>query len=321
MLDLLKGARLLVETCAKVKTGEKVLVIVDNEAFPVRMGKVVLDVVDSTGAEVCLAIIKPREGAASEPPAAIATAMKSVDAVIYITNRHGMAHTDARKETTAAGIRTYQMIAVPEDYFKRELNSADIEEIKDRTEALARKLTQAIHARITTPAGTDITMSLEGRNGIGIHPLCENLGGFPDYAEAAIAPVEDTAEGIMVIDVGVLGWEYLLRQPLRCVVKSGRVVEIDGGEDADRYRSIVATDENASNIAELGIGTSHTIPRVFRATRRDGGIVGTVHIAIGRNNDIGGQRWSQVHHDGLMDRPTVELDGEAVVRDGVVVWK
>jgi len=244
--------------------------------------------------------------------------MKSVNAVIYITNRHGMAHTNARKETTAAGIRTYQMIAVPEDYFKRELTSTDIEEIKDRTEALAKKLTKANHARITTPAGTDITMSLEGRNGVGIHPLCENLGGFPDYAEAAIAPVEGTAEGIMIIDVGVLGWEYLFRQPIKCVVKSGKVVEIDGGEDAERLRSIAATDENASNIAELGIGTSHTIPRVFRATRRDGGIVGTIHIAIGRNNDIGGQTWSQVHHDGLMNRPSVELDGEAVVKDGVV---
>ncbi len=318
MLELLKGARLLVETCAKVKTGEKALVIVDDEAFPVRMGKVVLAVVDSVGAEVSLEIMKPREGAACEPPSSIATAMKSVNAVIYITNRHGMAHTNARKETTAAGIRTYQMIAVPEDYFKRELTSTDIEEIKDRTEALAKKLTKANHARITTPAGTDITMSLEGRNGVGIHPLCENLGGFPDYAEAAIAPVEGTAEGIMIIDVGVLGWEYLFRQPIKCVVKSGKVVEIDGGEDAERLRSIAATDENASNIAELGIGTSHTIPRVFRATRRDGGIVGTIHIAIGRNNDIGGQTWSQVHHDGLMNRPSVELDGEAVVKDGVV---
>jgi len=111
----------------------------------------------------------------------------------------------------------------------------------------------------------------------------------------------------------------VFKQPIRCVVKSGKVVEIDGGEDAERLRKIAATDENASNIAELGIGTSHTIPRIFRATRRDGAIAGTLHIAIGRNNDIGGTTWSQVHHDGLMDRPTVKLDGEVVLRDGVLL--
>jgi len=319
MLELLKGAKLLVETCAKVRSEEKVLVIVDDAAFPVRMGIVVFDVANSVGAEAVLAVMKPREGAADEPPYAIATAMRSVNTVIYITNRHGMAHTDARKEATAAGVRVCQMIAVPEDYFKREITVIDLEEIKARTEVLVQKLTKTSHARVTTPAGTDITMSLEGREGIGIHPLAEGVGGFPDYAEAAIAPVEGTTEGTMVIDVGVLGWEYLFLQPIRCVVKSGRIVGIDDSADAERLRQIVATDENAPNIAELGIGTSHTIPKVYRATRRDGGIAGTIHIGIGRNNDIGGQTWSRVHHDGLMNSPTVELDGEVVVRDGVLV--
>ena len=48
-------------------------------------------------------------------------------------------------------------------------------------------------------------------------------------------------------------------------------------------------------------------------------MAGNVHIAVGRNSDIGGQTWSGVHHDGLMNYPTVELDGEVVVRDGEMV--
>jgi leucyl aminopeptidase (aminopeptidase T) len=162
-------------------------------------------------------------------------------------------------------------------------------------------------------------MSLEGRQGLALQPLWHVLGGLPDYAEAAIAPVEGTAEGRMVIDIGVIGWAYLLREPIRCVVRSGMVVEMNDGEDADRLRRIATTDENASNIAELGIGTSHTIPKIYRATRRDGGIAGTIHIAIGRNNDMGGRTWSRIHADGLMNRPTVELDGEIVVNSGVLV--
>jgi len=310
-----------VETCAKVKAGEKVLVVVDDEAFPVASGHFINGCGQHQWADSVLSIIKTRTGAACEPPHAVAVAMKNVDVVIYITNRHGMAHTDARKDATAAGVRTYQMIAVPEDYLlKDNVTSADIEQIKNCTEKLAQRLTAASRVRVTTPAGTDITMSLEDRQGLAIHPLWEVVGGLPDYAEAAIAPVEGTAEGKLVIDIGVLGWEYVFKEPLKCTVKSGKVVDVKGGkEDAEKYRKIIATDENASNIAELGIGTSHTIPRIYRATRRDGAMAGNVHIAVGRNNDIGGQTWSGVHHDGLINSPTVELDGDVVVRDGELV--
>jgi leucyl aminopeptidase (aminopeptidase T) len=320
MLDYLRGARLLVETCARVKAGERVLVVADDEAFPIRIGSLLTDVASSLGADSILAIIKMRPGAASEPPDAIAAAMKNVDVMMYITNRHGMAHTNARKEATAAGVRTYQMVAVPEDYLLRDITSGDIETIKDCTLKFAEKLTSARRARVTSLVGTDITMSIEGRQSLAIHPLSEVVGGLPDYAEAAVAPVEGTAEGRLVIDIGFLGWEYVFKEPLRCLVKSGRVVDVSGfEEDVKRLRKIMASDENASNIAELGIGTSHTIPRVYRATRRDGAMSGNVHIAVGRNNDIGGQTWSGVHHDGLISRPTVELDGETVVKDGELI--
>jgi leucyl aminopeptidase (aminopeptidase T) len=320
MLDHLRGAKLLVETCAKVKAGEKVLVLVDDEAFPVRIGTLLMDIVNAMGADGVLTVMKMRPGAATEPPRVVAAAMKSVDVVMYITNRHGMAHTNARKDATAAGVRTYQMVAVPEDYLLRDITGADIELIKNCTLQFAQKLTAASRARVTSPAGTDITMSLEGRQALAIHPLSEVVGGLPDYAEAAIAPVEGTAEGHLIIDIGFLGWEYIFKEPLRCVVQSGKVVDVSGWEeDANKLRKIITSDENASNIAELGIGTSHTIPRVYRATRRDGAMSGNVHIAVGRNNDMGGQTWSGVHHDGLIDRPTVELDGAVVVRDGELV--
>ncbi len=320
MLQYLKAAKLLVETCARIKPNENVLVLADDEAFPVRIATLLVDVINSAGAVGILMIMKPRPGAATEPPPGVAAAMKSVDAVMYMTNRHGLAHTNARQQATAAGVRIYQMIAVPEDYLLREITSADIELIKDRTLTLAGKVTSARRARVTNPAGTDITMSLEGREAIPIHPLSELLGGLPDFAEAAVAPVEGTAEGLLVIDVGVLGWDYLLKEPLRCVVKAGRVVDVSGHEeDAKKFQKIISTDAGASNIAELGIGTSHTVPRVYRASRRDAAMLGTVHIAVGRSDDIGGRTWSGVHHDGLLDRPTVELDGTAVMKNGALV--
>jgi len=93
---------------------------------------------------------------------------------------------------------------------------------------------------------------------------------------------------------------YPLKQPIRCVVRSGRVVEVSkGDEDAERYRRLAATDENASTIAELGIGTSHTIEKKYLTTRYSGGMAGYVHIAIGRNNDIGERHGAEYTRTGF----------------------
>jgi leucyl aminopeptidase (aminopeptidase T) len=160
-------------------------------------------------------------------------------------------------------------------------------------------------------------MNLADREGVTISPLGPGFFTLPYYAEAAVAPVEGTAEGIIVADLTMRGWGYLLRDPLRYAVKAGKVVEVFGStEDADRLRKICGADEHAANIAELGIGTSHIIPKALLGTNRDFGRMGTAHIGIGRNNDIGGKTWSRIHLDGLMSHATIELDNHCVLRGG-----
>jgi len=43
---------------------------------------------------------------------------------------------------------------------------------------------------------------------------------------------------------------------------------------------------------------------------------GTAHIAIGDNHKLAGSVKSAIHLDGLILKPTVELDGEIIVREG-----
>lgn len=84
-----------------------------------------------------------------------------------------------------------------------------------------------------------------------------------------------------------------------------------------RLKRLLAMDENAPNCAaELGISTSHTIPKDLRGGVWDYGIAGNIHIAAGRNNDIGGQTFSQVHIDLLLTKTTVRLDDLCVLENG-----
>ncbi|MBI3950174.1 MAG: hypothetical protein HY314_06945 [Acidobacteria bacterium] len=45
-------------------------------------------------------------------------------------------------------------------------------------------------------------------------------------------------------------------------------------------------------------------------------VMGTVHIAIGDNVSFGGQVHVSSHLDGLLKKPTLEIDGHIIMRDG-----
>ncbi len=320
MLELAKGFKSILDACIPLKPGDRVLVVAYNEGRSMWEGEILMSVAASMGAETVLTILTPREIAGHEPPASVAAAMRHVDWVIQICEKASIVHTTARKEASAAGTKFAVMFDVPVDDVKKGVAAADIRLIRERTDNLSARLTKAKAARITTPSGTDLTLSLNGRQGFGISPLGPDLYHIPYYAEAGISPVEGTAEGTFVADLAMRGWGYLLREPLRCNVKEGRVVEILGSSaDTDRLRKLAGADENASNIAEFGIGSSHIIPQEIQGTSRDFGRLGTVHIGIGRNNDIGGNTQSRIHQDGLLSRPTVELDRVCIMRDGVLL--
>ncbi|MBI2846887.1 MAG: aminopeptidase [Chloroflexi bacterium] len=319
MVDLSRGAKLIVETCMGVKPGEKILVIADYYARPKRIAEAVMEAAIGAGAEAVLMVMRPNPIAGTEPPKPVAAAMKVVDAMLFITDTTALGHTNARKEASAAGVRYYSMEEVSEDELARDISPADIMLIRDNTEKLAQQFTQAKSARVTSPAGTNLTLSMEGRQGIALHPLARGFASVPDYAEATTAPLEGTADGVIVFDAEMIGWGFLLRQPLRLNVKAGRVTDISGlPEDAERLKLIAATDKNANNIAEFAIGTSHIVPRSLRGTRRDAAIAGMVHIALGRSDGLGGTTWSSIHIDGVITRASVELDGKQVLREGVL---
>ena len=162
-------------------------------------------------------------------------------------------------------------------------------------------------------------MSLKGRQGIPIHPLASAaIITVPDYAEAAIAPVEGTTEGVLVADANVQGWNFVLREPLRLTIKKGKINEVSGPEDyVGKLKALLAMDENASNCAaELGIATSHTMTTGLTGVSWEYGMAGTIHIAFGRNNDIGGKTLSKLHRDLMITKSTVWLDDVCVLENG-----
>lgn len=311
---LRRSAQNLLMNAAKVRRGEGVCIVADTQTRPI--ADVLFEVACEIGAEPVLVCMPPLRTHGNEPPRVVAGAMRAGDVVVQAVT-YAITHTDATQEALRAGARVLVLRGVTEDVLTAGAIVADYEEVARLTRIVAERLTQARRAHVQTPAGTDLVMNLEGRTAIALTGQVEGPGTFaamPD-GEAAIAPVEGSAEGVVVVEHTMDGIGRL-DEPIRMVVRQGRVVEISGGEAASRLRAMLdGTDPGATNLAEFAIGTNRWA-RLIGSMTEDKKRWGTVHVAVGDNHVIGGQVTSELHLDGLLLQPTVILDGEVILKDG-----
>ena len=190
-MRMMRGARTLVVDCASVKPGEQALIITDTKLF--KIGQVLAAAIHERNAEPTMAIIMPREMDGQEPPPSVAEAMKQAD-VIFAPVSKSITHTRAVKEATAAGARILVMTAFTERLMLEGGIEADFRAQRPVCEKLANLFTDADFVRLTTPAGTNLTMNVEGRRGNALTCIVDEPGMFSPVPniEANVSPLEDT---------------------------------------------------------------------------------------------------------------------------------
>lgn len=318
-LALARGARTLVETCAGVSPGERLLVVTDV-GRPFSVSEAVALAGEHAGAVVTTIIMQPVV-TGQEPPEAVQGAMLAAD-VILAPVSGSLFHTTAARLAVEAGARLISVTEATEALFIDGGCLADFDAVAPTAEAVRTLLSNASDVRVTASGGSDLTMSLAGREGMKVTGLAREPGvrtAWPDI-EAFIAPVEGTAEGTIVVDASAsnLG---LVRTPIRMEVGGGRVVAIAGGGQArDVERSLRATGHEGSYvIAELGLGLN-PMGLVRGHIVEDEGVYGTGHVALGNNlNFIGGTNWAPIHFDYVFLEPTLTLDGRTVMSAGRLI--
>lgn len=253
-----------------------------------------------------------------EPPAEVAAAMATATAIALVTT-FSLSHTNARLEATRNGARVASMPGITEDMFTRTI-PIDYSHLERLGRALGTKLSAAEVCHITAPGGTDVEISLRGREGRSDDGDLRVPGSFGNLpaGEAYIAPDERGGRGTIVFDLSVAS-SGMIEHPISILFEDGRAVSIEGGREADILAATL--DEAGATgrvIAELGIGTNPGATITGRILE-DEKVEGTVHLAFGTNTGIGGQNASSVHIDGVIRSPTIELDGRAIMREGRLV--
>jgi leucyl aminopeptidase (aminopeptidase T) len=311
--ELLSAALIAVRDCMGARPGERVLVVTDEGLRGI--GYALHQASVSLGHDVLLVEMRPRTTNGEEPPPEVADLMARFDVVLCPTTK-SLTHTDSRRAASAAGARVATLPGVTEDIMIRCMN-ADYNEIAARTHRICDIFSRTRTVRVTAPAGTDITMPIEGREPHASSGLFRERGQWGNLptGEAYLAPLEGRSQGVVVVD-GSMAGVGIVRQPIHITVKDGFATEITGGPEAERLAALFEPHgQDARTVAEFGIGTNDKAI-LTGIILEDEKVMGTVHIAFGDNKSMGGTVRVASHLDGLITRPSVWFDDQLIMQGG-----
>jgi leucyl aminopeptidase (aminopeptidase T) len=256
-------------------------------------------------------------------PDDVAAKMLASNVVVGITT-YSLTHTTATKKATEAGARVISMPSVePEMFYPGGAIDADYKAIAADTLKMFEHLVKTDVVHIRSDDGTDLSFSIKSRRcwaetGILSKDSAMKVGNLP-AGEASVAPVEGTAEGVIVVKAN---WYPRLDTDMILLVDKGVVNDVQGGGSVgEELRDFLKPQEQQQpyilrrNIAELGIGTNPNAKRTDNVLEAEK-IKGTVHIGIGSNFFLGGSVKTDFHTDFVVPKPDVLFDDKLIIRKG-----
>ncbi len=314
-----RGASKIINTCVKVKAGEKVLIV--TELSRLSIAEALAAEVYRVQGEAVITIMESRTQDSEEPPRVIAAAMKESDAFISVVGK-SITHTEAVKTAIQSGSRGIVLTHFTEEMMVHGGIEGDFEALKPVCIGMAQAMAGAEHIVLTSPSGTHLEYSAKGRRGNHLYCMVEP-GQFSTLptVEANVSPLEGTAEGVIVADASI---PYIgigvLEEPVTLRVEQGKIVKIEGGRQAQMLKEDLAAknDPNVYNIAEHGVGLN---PKCHFCgfMLEDEGVFGSCHIGIGTSITLGGTVKASCHYDVIMRNGTIVADGKVLMKDGKVM--
>lgn len=315
-----KAAEVLLTVCTDTKIEEKILFVTDDTS------KAVADVMWKAAKDYpnrAIVMMTDRVMHGDEPPRTVAAAMAEADVLFGVT-KFSLFHTDARRNAVKNGARFANMA----DYTIEMMQKGGLQVDFIAQGALMDRVSDVIEGEkihITTKLGTDITSRIKGRKAIRQYGRSLKPGdsSSPPDIETALGPLEGTTNGILVVD-GSIPYPGLgvLSSPIRLTIHDGRIVNIEGKENADYLRKVLKKfdDDTVYLAGEIGMGFNNRSTLSNRMLE-DEGVMGTLHFGFGSNISFGGSIESNNHLDMVFRSPSVWVDDRQIMDNGILLIK
>lgn len=183
---------------------------------------------------------------------------------------------------------------------------------------------RAKHVRITTPAGTNLEFDNEPGQSFtcddgtasepGMHMLAGQIGWVPRL---------ESINGTLVFDGSLDPPAGLLKQPVVLKIEEGRIVDIQGGEQALQFKAWLESfdDPNMFRLAHVCYGFNPGA-KLTGNILEDERVWGSTEWGMGYLSPVDALPegiQAKSHCDGICLNSTVWLDGEKILDEGGVV--
>ena len=325
-MELYRAAMKTVKDLALVKKGENVLILADT-AIDLEMIKALASAAYTLEAGSSIMIYETREDVDIEPPKHVAEAMKASDVIISLPLMY-ILHTRAYYEAMRAGARILELTGMDPDMMIRLIGRVDYDAMCELGEKLTDLTRRAREIRIKTSLGTDIRfMNDPSRPVFHNDGILREKGIYkPLGGQISWAPIEDSFEGVIVADTFIwppkeLG---LLKNPVKIIVREGRIARIEGGVEAKIFEKWLASlgDEKMYYIAHVSWGF-HPKARLRGIPLEDERLYAGIEFGFGSQSlkFRGRIGLAKSHTDLGIYNPEVYYDNELIASNGRFVHR
>ncbi len=255
-------------------------------------------------------------------------ALRSADVIIDLTVE-GLMHAAQTKSILGSGARILNISNEHPEILTRCRPDADL---KARCLEAARLCRASTEMRVTSDAGTDLTVAMEGAATVGVWGYTDKPGTLAHWPGGIVVsfPAAGAVNGRLVFQPGDMNLTFksYFEDTVSCLLKDDYVTEIEGtGADARLMRAYLEAfaDKEAYATSHVGWGLNTSARYEALAMYDKGDLNGTELRAVAGNflystgaNEFAG-RFTRGHFDLPMMGCTIALDGKTVVEAGRLV--
>lgn len=203
--------------------------------------------------------------------------------------------------------------------------------LETQVRAAAKMLRGAKRMTVTSAAGSDLTIDMQGAPTVGIWGWTDKPGTLAHWPGGIVVsfPKAGSVNGALVLDRGDINLTFkrYLQEPVRLTLEQDYVTRIDGeGTDAELMRSYLASwqERDAYAVSHVGFGLNpkarYEALTMYDQRDTNGteirAVSGNFLFSTGANEFAG--RHTAGHFDLPIMRTTITVDDTVVVRNGVL---
>jgi leucyl aminopeptidase (aminopeptidase T) len=312
-------AEAVMRMIVEVKPGENLLILADTWTDMEIAEAVLMAGINAKANAQLLVIPRMARSDKREFNPSTAGAIMGADVIVGVCEtmfiRRAATREAAKKGTRATG-------TVPrghEDWVLEGLLEVDFPRMIEIGEKICELWEKTKVCRVTSELGTDISFRLKGRpcdpcDGRAIDP------GVIDYFPAgtpSIAPIEETINGIIVVDGSILTGP--VSESVTARLEKGVITAIEGGEDANAWRSLLEStgEPKAFHMCHFNVGINPRA-KVGISMGQEEMAVGIVTFGFGHQDASYKGTVGQdvkMHTDVTLRSAAIYLDGVVMCED------